>query len=255
MSTYSAYIICTAPRSGSTLLCKLLSATGQSGHPGSHFHATSLVEWLDYFSLARHSDEIEQETLRRVFEAARTKGRGTSGIYGLRLQRHSFDFFAQSLKALHPGAGSDKERLEATFGQTLFIHLTRSDKLAQAISFVKAEQTGLWHKASDGSELERLSPPQPPQYDYNRLKACRDQFRQYDQDWDKWFTAQSITPLRVGYDELSTDPSATLRAILTALDLDAGLADGIAPAVSKLANATNQQWAEKFEADNARPAD
>ena len=32
----------------------------------------------------------------------------------------------------------------------------REDKVGQAISRLKAEQTGLWHKFSDGTERERL---------------------------------------------------------------------------------------------------
>ncbi|HBF29284.1 Stf0 family sulfotransferase, partial [Rhizobium sp.] len=31
MAKFSSYVICTSPRSGSTLLCKLLAATGISG--------------------------------------------------------------------------------------------------------------------------------------------------------------------------------------------------------------------------------
>lgn len=39
---YRAYVICTSPRSGSTLLCKLLAATGQAGKPKSYFHKPDL---------------------------------------------------------------------------------------------------------------------------------------------------------------------------------------------------------------------
>ena len=38
MADFEAYVICTSPRSGSTLLCKLLVATGVAGLPASHFH-------------------------------------------------------------------------------------------------------------------------------------------------------------------------------------------------------------------------
>ena len=34
---------------------------------------------------------------------------------------------------------------------------SRENKLAQAVSLIKAEQTGLWHIAPDGTELERVA--------------------------------------------------------------------------------------------------
>ncbi|MEM1201062.1 MAG: Stf0 family sulfotransferase, partial [Pseudomonadota bacterium] len=33
MAGFDAYVICTSPRSGSTLLCKLLAPTGIAGKP------------------------------------------------------------------------------------------------------------------------------------------------------------------------------------------------------------------------------
>ena len=38
MAKYESYVLCTSPRSGSTLLCKLLAATGVAGNPDSYFH-------------------------------------------------------------------------------------------------------------------------------------------------------------------------------------------------------------------------
>ncbi|MBT6203829.1 MAG: sulfotransferase, partial [Rhodospirillaceae bacterium] len=44
MARYQSYVICTSPRSGSTLLCSLLAATGLAGNPCSHFHDPSISE-------------------------------------------------------------------------------------------------------------------------------------------------------------------------------------------------------------------
>jgi LPS sulfotransferase NodH len=51
------------------------------------------------------------------------------------------------LKLLHSEQNSDVERLNTTFGKAAFIFLSRKNKLEQAISCVKAMQTGLWHTA------------------------------------------------------------------------------------------------------------
>ncbi|MEP0232725.1 Stf0 family sulfotransferase [Roseibium sp.] len=246
---YDAYVICTSPRSGSTLLCKLLSATGVAGRPGSHFHEPSLVAWLEYYGLEPCAGELD--SLKAVFDAAREKGRGGTDLFGLRLQRHSFDFFQQKLALLHPEEQTDRARMEAAFGRVLFLHLTRAEKLEQAISFVKAQQTGLWHKAPDGRELERLSAPREPVYDGPAIKAELDLFEAFERTWIEWFAVQGINPLTITYDALSEDPQHILAEVLTNLGLDGDLAKDVELPVAKLADATNQDWAERFRQDYA----
>ncbi|AMN54869.1 sulfotransferase [Labrenzia sp. CP4] len=249
MIGYSSYILCTSPRSGSTLLCKLLAATGVSGHPGSYFHKPSKEDWLEDLNVDVVPGENEQATLRRIFAAAIEKGTRGKGLFGLRLQRHSFDFFMKQLAVLYPDGSSDLTRLEAVFGKTLFVHLTRADKVDQAVSFVRAEQSGLWHRAPDGTELERLSEPRELQYDAAEIRACHDRFTRFDRDWQAWFEIQGISPLRITYDALSADPQATLRLVLQRLGLEASAAEGVVPSVAKLADATNADWVSRFRAE------
>ncbi|POF30050.1 Stf0 family sulfotransferase [Roseibium marinum] len=251
MSRYDSYVICTSPRSGSTLLCKLLLATGVAGNPGSYFHKASISDWLRSFELVPEETVGETETLDMVFRAAIAKGSLATGIFGLRLQRHSFDFFVRKLAVRHPDLATDRDRFQAAFGRTLFIHLTRTDKIEQAVSYVKAEQTGLWHKAPDGTELERLAPPRAPVYDADEIARCFERFAAFDLDWKNWFKTQGIEPLRITYEALSYDPSAALGEVLEALGLDRGHADGIAPGVAKLADETNQEWGARFRREKS----
>ena len=44
---FDAYIICGTPRTGSTLLCKLLASTGTSGDPHSFYRRQDLPEWAE----------------------------------------------------------------------------------------------------------------------------------------------------------------------------------------------------------------
>ena len=175
MARFDSYVICTSPRSGSTLLCSLLRATGVAGNPESHFHDPSIEAWLGYYGLEPDPSLPERAVLDLIFKAAIEEGSGDTGMFGLRLQRHSVDFFAEKLAVLHPGPGTDVGRIHAAFGRTLFVYLTRRDKVEQAVSYVKASQSGLWHQAPDGTELERLAPPQEPAYDPVELKARFDE--------------------------------------------------------------------------------
>jgi len=51
------------------------------------------------------------------------------------------------LGVVHPGrAGADLDLLTAAFGPARFVHLWRDDTLAQAVSWVRAEQTNYWQQ-------------------------------------------------------------------------------------------------------------
>lgn len=246
---YRAYVLCTAPRSGSTLFCSLLAATGIAGNPKSYFHEPSVESWAAELELSPARRGSELDYLRSVVEAAIDEGTNGTGLFGLRLQRHSFDFFMAQLALLHPGQMSDAERFRAAFGRTRFIHLTRADKVAQAVSCVKAQQTGLWHRAPDGSEIERLKAHQDPVYDGAALRRCHDEMVEADRQWLAWFEREGIPPLRLTYDALAADPRAVLRQALRALGLDEGAADGVAVGVARLADATNRDWAQRLRSE------
>ena len=252
MTNNQSYVICTSPRSGSTLLCRLLGATGVAGKPGSHFHEPSISAWLDYYGLTDKAGDNDRHVLKRIFDAARAHGTAGTDVFGLRLQRHSFDFFVKQLDVLHPGLASDRARFEAAFGRTFFIHLTRPDKLDQAVSYIKASQTGLWHQAPDGTELERLAPPQKPVYDAAKITRQIAEFEAFDEAWDAWFSKEHIEPLRLTYDGLSADPNGTLANVLDRLGLDRRIAANIHPGIAKLADATNREWVSLYLAETDR---
>lgn len=250
---YASYVICTSPRSGSTLLCSLLKATDIAGNPASWFHEPSLAEWLEDFGIMPQDGASESEILRAIFSAAIEKGSRATGMFGLRLQRHSFDFFDRQLSLLHPQPLGFAERFERVFGTTLFIYLTRPDKVEQAVSYLKAEQTGLWHVAADGSELERIAPHRDPTYDAQKIGETVELLRGYDREWQDFFTREAIEPLRISYDELSADPAATLRKLLDRLGLDAEAASAIKPGTKKIADETSHDWVARFRAEQVRP--
>ncbi|WP_395813652.1 Stf0 family sulfotransferase [Devosia sp.] len=250
MTKYNSYLICTAPRSGSTLLCGMLASTGVAGKPSSYFFGTSLDGWIEDFELQLEATASDRDIAAAAFRVALTKGRNGTEMFGLRMQAHSFAFFLEKLAVLHSGVSTDAERIQLAFGATLFVHLTRPNKLNQAVSYLKAQQTGLWHRAADGSEFERTAPHRDPVYDSAKIAACVDVMTAYDRDWDDWFTREGIEPVRLSYDDLSADPLRILRQALDSLGLDSTAAVGVTPKVKKLADRVNDDWAARFRAEH-----
>ena len=244
-----SYIICATPRTGSTLLCDLLTATGAAGRPDSFFMREVDPVWRRQWGLPARGDLGEADYAAAYLEAAIRAGTGGTGVFGLRLMRESLDGLLALIGEVHPGLPPGRARLEAAFGDILYIHLAREDKLAQAVSMVKAEQTGLWHVAPDGTELERLAPPRPPEYDFERIAARLAELERHDAAWRTWFREQGIEPLGVGYESLSAGPAAVLAGVCDALGVPAPAPQTVRPGVARLSDAVSANWMERYRRD------
>lgn len=117
---------------------------------------------------------------------------------------------------------------------------------------VKAEQTGLWHRAPDGTELERLAPPREPEYDFHRIADKVARLEQSDVAWGTWFLDQGIDPLRIHYESLSADPADAVSRICSALEVPAPGRETVIPGVARLADAVNEDWMSRYRRDVAR---
>lgn len=240
----SGYILCTSPRSGSTLLCRMLTMTGGAGQPRSLFDGNDLTLWGDRVGVTPLIDQTA--FARRIFCAAASRGRDGHSTFGLRLQRHSFPFLSTILADAFPTVTGDLARLEFAFGPLRCLHLIRRDKLRQAASWVRARQTGLWHRASDGTELERLAPPADPWFDRDALDRAVAMFDAQDKAWEAWFDANGCVPLRVTYEALAADPHAALRKVLIGLDLDPVCAEHVTTPTARLADSLTEDWVARL---------
>ena len=243
-----AYIICATPRSGSTLLCDLLAGSGAAGRPDSFYRSQSIADFVRDLSVPA-TDGIEGAAFDRVYlDAVRREGRGDTAVFGLRLMWSSVAELSRRLDGLFPGLPSDAARFERAFGEPLYLHLSRQDKVAQAVSRLKAEQTGLWHVAADGSERERSAPPAPPAYDADRLETFMAEASADEAAWSRWFKEQDVEPLSLTYEALSADPPSVLAKVLKALGQDPARAAAAAVRTSRMADAESITWAARYRA-------
>lgn len=248
MKRFDSYIICATPRTGSTLLCGLLAATGIAGKPDSFFRCQTITWWAEHLNVAVPETAPAAQFNRAYLDAELREGDGGTGMFGLRLMMKNVGELSDRLDTLYPGLASDGARFEKAFGNPLYIHLSRTDKVAQAVSLAKAMQTGLWHIAPDGSEIERMAPPQKPKYDVRLLEQQVAEFERFEQDWKRWFERQRIKPVQVVYEALSTNPQPVLTSLLDHLGLDAAAGSGVVPDVAKLADEDSLEWIKRYNA-------
>ncbi|MFD1507856.1 Stf0 family sulfotransferase [Lacimonas salitolerans] len=243
---YDSYIICATPRSGSTLLCDMLEATGVAGKPDSFFMADPDPHWQQVWGLPQPDAPDDAAYARAFIAAARRAGRDATGLFGMRLMQRDLDRFLGLVQLASPAQTNTRDRLTHCLGRCLFVHLTREDKLAQAVSLVIAQQTGLWHITASGAERERLASPAPPRYDHSRIAHALSDLTRQDRLWADWFNETGIRPVNLSYTALSADPGAEVARLCRSLGVQPPDLRTLRPDVGKLANALNVEWISRF---------
>ncbi|MEM7116016.1 MAG: Stf0 family sulfotransferase [Chloroflexota bacterium] len=251
MKQSQAYFICATPRSGTTLLTDLLTDTRVAGQPDSFFRMASMRSyWAAELRVSVDGWEGDVGFDQAFLNAVLHQGTANTQLFGMRVMWRDFPNLLQRLRVLFPDLASDKARIQAAFGPTQYIHLSRQDKVAQAISRIKAEQSGLWHLHADGTERERVKPNQEPVYDPQVLAEQVAEYEQHEAAWVSWFGGQAIEPMRITYEALSASPQTTLAKVLSALSVDSSIAETVHPRTTKLANDESHEWANRFRHDN-----
>lgn len=231
------------------MLCHLLSATGNMGDPNSYFRREDLAEWAADWGVSTDGLPGSTRPSSGFLEAVRSAGRGDTSVFGMRLMQESLQELLAYLRALSSAQTSDRACLEAAFGPLIFVHLERDDAVSQAVSLLRAEQSGLWHKARDGAEIERLAPTQPEGYDFDRLHRYVLGLQAQKARWREWFDAESIVPLDITYSTMCDDPVGVLRTLSEALDVMPPRKGDVIVPTAKLRDGTSADWKDRYESD------
>jgi LPS sulfotransferase NodH len=224
-----------------------------AGNPHSFFRSQDFAEWAEEFNVPVSGWHDHQAFDQSYLEAVVKYGTGDTGLFGMRVMWESLGDLSIRLETLFPGLPNDIARFQSAFGPPVYLHLSRKDKVAQAVSRWKAQQTGLWHVDADGTERERLEPGQTPGYDAKELSKIVTELEDHDAAWAHWFALQGVVPVSITYEMLSARPQATLALILSALGQDKTIAETVAPRTAKLADNESREWADRFRAEQRNP--
>ncbi len=132
--------------------------------------------------------------------------------------------------------GPAVEVLRERFGPLSWVHVTRADKVAQAVSLWRAVQTRAW-SADDAPQRE-------PVYDARGIAHLRDQLIAHDAAWRSWFAAKGLRPHVVEYERFAADHAATLRGVLVHLGLEVGHIPE--PPMHRQGDERSDRWVARF---------
>jgi len=242
------YFICATPRTGSSLLLGLLDSTGVAGHPQAYFRSPDEVAWSVRWGIAHTAQHVLD--YGDFVRAALAAGRTGNGVFGAKLMWGTHAELTTRLARLHPDlTGDELGLLEREFGTRIrFVQLRRDDVLAQAVSWLRAEQTGVWFI---GGKVEigggRAAPAGGrPAYDRDAITRIVRTIEEHNAGWEGWFEDYGIEPYRIRYEDLSADPSAVTLRVLDHLGLALPAGRHVTPSHQRQADRLNEEWADRY---------
>jgi LPS sulfotransferase NodH len=220
----------------------LLDSTGIAGHPESYFRQPDEHSWAARWGIARKADG--SFGYAGFVRAALSAGRTANGVFSARIMWGTMDEITAKLAMAHPGSGrSGADLLQESFGQTKFIYLRRDDVVAQAVSWLRAEQTNVWFETT---KTAHKPPEQEPCFDFDRIHELASMIGEHNSAWQEWFKSAGIQPHPVLYEELSADPAGVARGILDFIGLELPANRVIFAQHRRLADEINTAWIHRY---------
>ena len=242
------YVVASVPRCGSTLLCRLLWDTGLVGAPKEYLNPMQVRDWearLAPSVLTRLRHEAlrgpavglagrlpwSQARLEAYLARVRDHRSAADGRFGLKVHWHHFERWFVAT-----GYAPD-----VVLGPVRWVQIVREDKVAQAVSWARALQTGQWASYQQAWR--------PPGYSHRAIAGRLSAIGAGEAAWAAWFAARGITPLQVTYEDLVADRQRVVRRVLAHLAVPgADRAEVPEPALARQADEVSAAWVARFRA-------
>lgn len=162
------YVIAFTGRSGSSMLCSILKKTKSMGMPEEFTNPRGPMQM--YLKNHPVQDVVQYfEVLRRIYTTP-------NQVFGMKTAYVDFEPLV------------DEGLVRTCLDPVKFIYLKRDDVIGQAISYVKAKQTNLWHREKD-RERQRFQKEGEWRYDEEAIFRQIDVIMERRKKWEYFFFA------------------------------------------------------------------
>jgi len=229
------YIIASTMRTGSYLLCEGLEATGVAGHPREVFCPERRGNYAGEWSLP------PTISLDDYAFAAVEKGTTENGVCGMKIHGHHVEPLAKEVG----WAGAPWQALRWVFPTARYIHLTRCNRRAQAISWYRAVTTNQWWKIPGVPDWEPIR--KDAEFDGMEIRGMELELERQDHAWGKFFTAGPCELLTMDYETLADDYRGEVGRALKFIGEDPALAQELPePRLVRQADELSLEWEERM---------
>lgn len=227
-----SYMICAAPRTGSTLLSRMLMDTGVAGQPYEFIHHLSMGEFF-----ARVGRPLE---LLEYLSFLKERRCSLNGVFGFKAQ------YSQLTDAV-----SDVD-IQRKFinGFDRFVLIYRKNGLEQAISQYRALLTGVWHATEETSVTGGGSVVE--EYDAAGIAMSMAALIGQSESWRRLLQKCGADWLEIAFEDLIQDPVGILFRVIKYLDIDADievLSQTPKPRLRRQSDEISREWGERFVVD------
>jgi LPS sulfotransferase NodH len=187
------------------------------------------MEYLNFEFSGGIVDRLGAGHIITYWRELRRRRTSPNGVFGYKV------FLSNYLRTMeqHP------ELLKHMRGNKV-IFLRRRDKVAQAVSHVRAVQTGSWFAGAPEREQ--------PVYDFRKLLGFHHYTHQQDLRWERAFELTETDPLRLVYEDVVADPDGAVRAVCDFLGVEHRQETGL-PQVELTkpqSDGLSAEWKERF---------
>jgi trehalose 2-sulfotransferase len=235
------YFIAATARTGSFLLCDLIAQSNVAGYPQEYALAEDVSTWRDFHRYLTHA-----EYFFRLREECTTP----NGVFGLKLMWPQMQGLLDDLRRyLRVSGGPARERLGAWFGGDMrVLRIARRSRLRQALSLVRAMQTGRWSTSATAGL------PASGHYDPDAIEAALGLLRKQESAWSDFLSEWSSVTHWIWYEDLVADPRGTLAGALGWLGQ--GLHEGFKPEprLRRQADHLTEEWLMRYLNEPVRSA-
>lgn len=234
-----SYIIHYTPRTGSTYLSEWLKNTGIAGQPEELFTVHPEEEHL----AKKYGVSNFAAFRQRIWEM----GTSTNGVFS---SKGSPGLQLTKLLSIFPDIPTEEAQTlyEHLFPNVRYIHLTRRNKVRQAISWWVAIKSEQWHQRNGPREELPLS-FWDDAYDFAALSHLFKEASLRECAIEDFLSTVGITAHTVVYEDMVLQPRITVNRILQYLDLPIPEHELTPPNIYPTATARSEIWVERFKAD------
>ncbi|MCW3032025.1 MAG: trehalose 2-sulfotransferase [Solirubrobacteraceae bacterium] len=268
-----SYLVCATPRSGSTLLCETLLATGVAGRPREYFEALKetgqprrpreyfwglrspeVIRLLPHDAnidlLSARSETWSREDYRRHLDWALREGTTPNGVFASKMMWGYFNDFLELARGIPRFGGmGDGSLLNAAFPGLHYVFISRSDKVRQAVSLWRALQTWVWRKEA-GAPADEPLPSQRSVYSFDAIDHLLGQLRRHEDSWRGFFFRIGQRPLSILYEDVAGDLAGPVGRVLTEIGVEPPADWAIsARSPSRQSDELSESWVQNYLED------
>jgi trehalose 2-sulfotransferase len=247
----TSYVVCASQRSGTTMLCRALTDTGIAGRPDEYFLAVDQQElpgwqcWEDGPFGRAHNARDREHYLEIVYDLGSTP----NGIFGAKLMWNNVAWAVARFQEMPRFGGLDRAAVfHAAFPDLHVVHVTRRDRVRQAVSWARMAQDGVWVVSDD----EPARPTRTLQYDFDLISGLEGLIVDGERGWRELFDELGLTPYEVVYEELVTEDGyrRAVLGVLEHLGLDTrGITAPPSPRTHRQSDELNEAWVVRYTSE------